>query len=316
MKIDYTEERTGGIYFERMLRKSQSNYKSPPVTEEQLKASEEARKKIEGVDITMSPESIEFMASVKERKEAAKIERERIEKENSAWNKEDPFEMTGGAITQFFIISRALDEKGFYDDKSDEEVLEIEDLLISITHGISDLHGGRDGIASELSSHAASFELESSTAALRQFSEKYLPEELKESFSDLIDKYYKHNENVLEGYKSTEENRNEFSAELYDRTGKYRVILPDQKEKMMHIAGKIQYSEEDKDNAVREWKACFDKLRDGSYSVDEAMNRMRDTLLQYASGNSENKGFLQYMQDWNEFAIKNARSYWSLLMGS
>lgn len=85
MKIDYTEERTGGIYFERMLRKSQSNYKSPPVTEEQLKASEEARKKIEGVDITMSPESIEFMASVKERKEAAKIERERIEKENSAW---------------------------------------------------------------------------------------------------------------------------------------------------------------------------------------------------------------------------------------
>lgn len=46
MKIDYTEERTGGIYFERMLRKSQSNYKSPPVTEEQLKASEEARKNI------------------------------------------------------------------------------------------------------------------------------------------------------------------------------------------------------------------------------------------------------------------------------
>lgn len=70
MRIDYETERAGGVYSERMFRKSQSAWQMSG-TPESLKKKEETEAKLRGVDVTISPESMEYMEKVNERKEAA-----------------------------------------------------------------------------------------------------------------------------------------------------------------------------------------------------------------------------------------------------
>jgi len=136
MRIDYETERAGGVYSERMLRKSQSIWQMPSTPESLKKEETEAR--LRGVDVTISPESMEYMEKVNKRKEAAQKERERLQKEWEMQNPQNPFGRMG---TQFSIISNALAEHGFYDNMSDDEVLEIENLLVDITHGMNSVCG-------------------------------------------------------------------------------------------------------------------------------------------------------------------------------
>lgn len=316
MNINYAEERSGGVYCDRMLQKNRQNYILPPNTEEELKASAEAREKLAGVEVIFSPESIKFMSEVAERKEAARAESERIQQELAEQHGGlNPFEFTGGAITQFTVFTRKLDDMGFYRGKSDDEVREMEDLLISMTHGMSGLRGGRIlGSSSELSSCAARFELESSTAALKQFSGKYLPQDMQESFDSLIHQYYDHNSAILKDYKSRKEISDEAQAKIYESTGSERVYPPSEKEKMSHLSGKVKNTKEDIEKAANAWKECLEKLKDKSCSTEEAMSGMNDILRKLASGNSENPLFLKYVDEWNMPVIKNAADYWSKLM--
>lgn len=121
MTINFAEERSGGVYSDRMLQNNRKNHVMPPNTEEELKASKEAKEKLKRVDVTFSPESIEFMSGVAARKETAHAERERIQQEiDEQLNGLNPFEFTGNADTRFTVFTRKLVELGFYDGKSDE----------------------------------------------------------------------------------------------------------------------------------------------------------------------------------------------------
>lgn len=288
-----------------------SGYKMVNTPEEQ-RAAEELKTKMQGVKVTISPESLEYLAGVKERKEAERAARERWEKEKSL---ENPFEGIG---THFQIFSSALEEKGFYDNMSDEEVLEVESVLGDITHSLNGLFGTvkiiSDGDGEELSSHAARFEVESATAAMRKFSKKYVPEEMREFFNGLIDRYYEFNSRKLEGYRSSEEAFNELDAELYDKTESSRVIPLNKAQRAAQLAGKVKISKEDKETAVKEWRKCLNALAGGRGELDEMMGKMSDILKKFASGNSENKLLLDYVEQWNSTAIENARKYWSALV--
>lgn len=55
-------------------------------------------------------------------------------------------------------------------------------------------------------------------------------------------------------------------------------------------------------------------LADREKSVDDSIAMLQDTLNALASGNSKDKGVLQYVSRWNEFSIENARQYWKLLV--
>lgn len=315
MEINYSQERTGGAYWERMHQKNRKEYQMPPNTEEEIKAAEKVKKEMEGVEVSMSPEAEEFLAGTKARKEAAQAEYDRLEKESYFSNMENPFEFSGGGRPQYSIFSKALSEQGFYDNMSDEEVLEAEDLLISITYGMNSIRGGsQEGVNSQfsqLSSHAARFELESSTAALRQFSNKYLPESMKASFNTLIEKYYEHNDKQLEGYRSSEEIVNELKGKLLERTASQRISPVSAEEKVSQMASKVEIRKEDEEAAVNGWKKCFQSIMNGKSTVEDAISQMKNILKSYVSGNSENENFLKYVEQWNEFSIKNANSYWS-----
>lgn len=267
--------------------------------------------------VVISPESLGFLAGVKARKEAAQIEYDRLEKENEFLKSEDPFKYSGGARTQAYVIIEQLSKTGFFDNMSDEEVQEKENLLISMTYGMNSIRGSAGSSLnqfSQLSSAAARFELESSTAALKQFSKKHIPEEMQKDFNSLIDKYYEHNTKALVGYKSEQESTNEFTAKLYERTSAYRITPLTEEEKISLIASKVKPTKADEDAVVEEWKACFEELVNGQSTVNSAIDEMSNALKKYASGNSQNNNFVKYVEQWNAFSIENARSYWAKLI--
>lgn len=302
----------GGAYDQCMYQKNlQADFLTP--TEEEQQAAEALKEKLKGVTVTISTEAVDFMAGLRERKEAMYAENERIREENSYLNKEDAFDRIG---TQFSVFSGALSEMGFYDDLSDDETLQMECILGGITYGMNSLCGNvkeAQPSCGVLSSHAARFELESSTAALRQFSEKFLPLDMRETFDCLVDQYYEHNAKALEGYRSSFEISNEGMAGIYDTTASMRAIPLNKTEKIVWQLGKVKTEEADYANAAESWKKQFQMLVNGEKSVDDSVTMMQDTLNALASGNSKNQELLQYVSRWNSFSIENARHYWSLL---
>lgn len=307
---------SGGAYEKRMIQKSLQTFSDLSTPEERQAAdtaAEALKETLKGVTVTISPESVEFLDGVRERKEAQRAEEERMRQEYSFLNPENAFNRIG---TQFGIISDELSKMGFYDNLSDGEALQVDRILSGITHGMNSVCGNvkeEQFDSEQLSSYAARFELESSTAALRQFSEKFVPEDMRESFSNLIDQYYEHNAKILEGYRSSREISNELLATLYDQTASKRVIPMDEEEKNIQKAGKVKVEESDITNATESWREHFKLLVSGEKSVDDSITMMQDTLNALASGNSQNKSLLQYVSRWNSFSIENARQYWNLL---
>ncbi|MCM1049565.1 MAG: hypothetical protein NC433_14205 [Clostridiales bacterium] len=304
---------SGGAYEKRMIQKSLQAFSDFSTTEER-QATEALKEKLKGVNVTISSESVEFLDGVKARKEAQKAEEERIRQEYSFLNPENAFNRIG---TQFGIISDALSGMGFYDNLSDDEVLQVDRILSDITSGMNSVCGNVREVqpdSDQLSSYAARFELESSTAALRQFSEKFVPEEMQEDFNNLINQYYEHNAKILEGYRSSREISNELLSTLYDWTASKRAIPMDEEEKNIQKAGKVKAEESDIANAVESWKEQLKMLVNGEKSIDDSIAMMQDTLNALASGNSKNQSLLQYVNKWNSFSLENARQYWSLLI--
>ena len=66
--------------------------------------------------------------------------------------------------------------------------------------------------------------------------------------------------------------------------------------------------------AVKEWRKCLNALAGGRGGLDEMIGEMSNILKKFASGNSENKLLLDYVEQWNSPAIENARKYWSVLV--
>ena len=308
---------SGGVYENRMIQKSLQAFSDLSTPEERQAAdtaAEALEEKLKGVTVTISPESANFLDGVRERKEAQRAEEERIRQEYSFLNPENAFNRIG---TQFGIISDELSKMGFYDNLSDEETLQVDRILSGITHGMNSVCGNvkeEQSDSEQLSSYAARFELESSTAALRQFSEKFVPEDMRESFSNLIDQYYEHNAKILVGYRSSREISNELLATLYDQTASKRVIPMDEEEKNIHKAGKVKAEESDITNATESWREQFKMLVNSEKSVDDSITMMQDTLNALASGNSKDQSLLQYVSRWNTSSIENARQYWNLLI--
>lgn len=304
---------SGGIYENRMIQRSRQTF-SDLSTLEERHAAEALKEKLKGAAVTISPESVEFLDGIQERKEAQRAEEERIRQKFSFLNPENAFNRIG---TQFGIISDALSEMGFYDNLSDDETLQVDRILYGITYGMNSVCGNvKEELpdSEQLSSYAARFELESSTAALRQFTEKFVPEDMRERFSSLIDQYYEHNAKILEGYRSSREISNELLATLYDRTASKRVIPMDEEEKNIQKVGNVKVEEADITKAAESWREQFKMLVNGEKSVDDSITMMLDTLNALASGKSKNQSLLQYVSRWNLSSIENARNYWNLLL--
>lgn len=319
--FDYNDMRIGGgVYNRRMYQKYRNDSTLTP-TEEQIQTAEKLKEKMAGVTVTISQEGFDresYMADLRERKEEMRAQKERAREENSylnRLNRGDVFERIGSLDS---IISGTLDEMGFYDDLSDDETLEVECLLAGITYGMNTVGGGiriADPVCGQLSSQAARFELESSTAALRQFSKKFVPAEMTEQFNRLIDQYYEHNEKALQGYRSDSEIGDEGTAKLNEEMASTRLFpVMKEEERIRGQLGKVKNTKDDVGHAVKEWQKQLRMLMCGARSVNDSMLMMRNTLNALASGNSKDQGVIQYVDRRGTYSIENARQYWGMLL--
>ncbi len=324
IEINYQAERLLGhsVYEERQWIKAREarrkNHELIGVqsTGKEWEQAQELKEKLSGVTVSISPESIEYRKEAENRKRALRLAYEEIQKQGQNEDQENPF---GGMNTYCAVFTDALSKAGCYENRSDDEVLEMENLLIGITHEMNQLFG--EGMKVEysdneqISSYAAKFELESSTAALRTFADRYVSADAKKSFDRLIDQYYDYNAKKLQGYRSSKEVAHEMRAELLDRTAHHpaRVRPLSEWEQMAWIAGKVKADPEEETLALEEWRKCFAAFRFGGERFDAIAGRMGEALTRFASGNSENPRFLSYVEQWNKAALEHAGEYWSKL---
>ena len=140
-----------------------------------------------GSSVEISEESKEFMAGVAERKAAQIAEKEAAKAAEGG----NAFNGTGDFKQQYLVLSENLYNNGFYDKLSDEEVRDTEQMLKDITSGMESINGSglNRNFSTDMSHEAAKLDLISSVNALNYFADKYVPEEMRDSFKDIIKQY-------------------------------------------------------------------------------------------------------------------------------
>lgn len=103
-RLDYNSDSrtiTGGVYNQRMYEKNLKEQSLTP-SEKDLQSAEALKEKLKGVTVTISPEAERYMAGLRERKEAQKVEKERMRQEwDSLFDPDDPFDRMG---TYFSVL--------------------------------------------------------------------------------------------------------------------------------------------------------------------------------------------------------------------
>lgn len=323
LRNDYIVGLFGSVTYERQ----KQNVKKQDLLPAQNKADEaerarELEEKLKGVRVTISPESRVLFERMRKEKNMSGPAPESVQdstRRESVFDRGDPFAPKEQWEMQYTVFTKALAEMGFYDDMTDEEVLKTENLLVDITHTMNQLCGyfkceSLDGEKVSVSSYAAKMELESSAAALRQFAEKCLPNEMRARFEKLTEQYYEHNAKALAGYRSAEEIANESEAKLLERTASSpeRARPVSESAQVRWAAAKAAVKDEDEKNAIAAWRDCF--LRFGSsLDHDRLTEEMNAVLMRYASGGSSDQKLLTYLEQWNRPIVENAKAYWSAI---
>lgn len=226
---------------------------------------------------------------------------------------------------QWMTFSEALRNGGFYDNMSGEQVREVEGLLEQITSGMdrlskSQYNTGIDfGSLSDsgskffMSSAEASVALESSVAALQYMSEKLIPDDLKEDFNGLIDMYRKHNEEIMSEYNSPVESFNKVVANI-NKMGSIKIAKkPVGEYKYTVMLGSIDKTEDEKKDFKEQIADIFKRYGlKGDFTT--TLDMIKKQFEDYASGNSKDKEFRQYVSDEAAGLFDDMQNYWGSLM--
>lgn len=283
-------------------------------TSEQKKSSFQDYKG-EGATVTFSEESKEFMEGVAGRKAARLAARQNVEKEYSG----NAFVGTGDFKQQYLVFSEDLYNKGFYDSMSDEEVQRMENMLQRITSGMDSINGSGLNInrEMEMSHEAAKLDLVSSVNALNYFAEKYVPEEIQESFHTLIDQYEKYNSAKVAVHKNIYDMRDESMKSIAapNAVNVGEMVKRTQAETKASIeVGKVSHTSEEEAKNKQDYQALFDKLITGRSSISSVFDDLKHTLINYAAGGSKNVDVLELLNGRNTNSINNMFDYWSNLL--
>ena len=226
---------------------------------------------------------------------------------------------------QWMTFSDALRSGGFYDNMSDDQVGEVEGLLEQITSGMDRLSKSQYNTGIDfgslndsggkffMSSAEVTVALESSTAALRYMSEKFIPDELKEDFNGLIDMYRKHNEEILSEYNNPVESFNKVVANINKMGSSMVAEKPVGEYKYTVMLGNIDKTEDEKKD-FREQIADIFKRYGLKGDFTTTLDMIKKQFEDYASGNSEDKGFRQYVCDEASGVFDDMQKYWGSLM--
>lgn len=284
----------------------------------------------EGVSITISPESQEFISGVEERKVAQRAEKEAL-REQYATN---PFAYSGNALSltsletgervaqepaQWRVFSESLYKHGFYDNMSDEEVEEMEGMLKSITSGTDSISGLTDSERSysALSHEAAKLEFISSVNALHYFADNYVPEGMQGAFRDLIKSYEDYNKESVAKHKNADDLYSEAMAKI-SAPNAYNADAVVKKAQEQTVAsqaiGKVKHTDEEEAKQMQDYQTLFDRLTVQKDSAGSIFNVLQDTLINYAAGGNKNADVLALLHTRNDGSINHMADYWTKLL--
>lgn len=279
-----------------------------------------------GVRVSISKEDMDFLCSeegfLKMKKDAEDLYIKNVNQQKTiakGRSEEDAF--WGNTGNQWLVFSETLYNNGFYDGMSDEEVKEFEDTLAYITSGMDCLSRSQylTGIEYKsfgeefkffMNSGEAAMELESSTEALRYLADKMLPEDQREEFNKLIDKYYAHNTEVISEYNNPMESFNRVVAGM-----RSVEIAKDPVDEYLYTVklGEISRTGEAKKQYQSDMAELFAMLQDSSGSAG-IWDKIRERFLDYSTNNSKDNGFRNYVFRQSQYLFEHMQKCWNKLL--
>lgn len=263
------------------------------------------------------------------------VEFTRIYQDERIAKSQDSFWQNTGS--QYLVFSQKLNERGFFDSMSDKEVGEAESILSAITKGMDSLSNaqyltgrGPSGVEGKgytlPTSYEAKMELESSTAALMYFGEKYIEDEgLQKEFEGLVGDYYAHNTEVLDEYRNPSEQMDKAVSKFHENfgNGQYNDLFA--KNASQHsdrvayskYMGSITHTKEEEQQYGNALSGLFEQLKRNPSGQADIWSGIQSTMLNYATkgGGSESireqalasagDSFIRMEHCWSQL-LKNA----------
>jgi len=245
----------------------------------------------------------------------------------------NPDEFWKNTGNQWLVFSEKLYQNGFYDDKSDEEVKQLEDMLAKITSGmdqmsrtlyhtgieLSDFYGKGNNYF--MSSSEVKMELESAKVALHTFNEKYVNEELQDEFGNMIDMFYQHNKEISKEYKSPFETFNKAINTIHSGKFANSQVLSKYAQNMKNdnveiekaiFLGEISHSESETERFTNEIESLFQELSSKMNNSEKIWKQIENVFVKYAT-KSNDKEIQDYVLGHSD-SIDRLKDYWSELV--
>ena len=228
---------------------------------------------------------------------------------------------------QWLNFTKYLDQHGFYENRSDEDVKKFENLLSEITNGMDFLTGLQfntgfidvrgsfhSGPRPYMSKAEAITYLESSTNALSYLAEKLLPDDQKEGFSKLIDLYKSHNEKIIEDCKNPFEGMERaIGLSIEKRKDHFGSSLkPVEEAKYQSMKAKITKT----DKAYKDyWKAISEEFRRYNESQDDTiLKSVKEIYLNFVTDNTKDVNFRNYMMKKAKSTFSHIEHCWKRIL--
>lgn len=152
--------------------------------------------------------------------------------------------------------------------------------------------------------------------ALTYFADKYVPEEIRDSFLETVNQYKSYNSQIVAAHKNIYDLRDESMAEIplpIAKNVSAAVKKTQEDTRASREIGKVKHTKEQEEEHKREYQSYFDRLVQGKESPETVFDSLQNVLVNYASGGSKNSHVLAMLNSRNYGAIPNMCCYWSKL---
>lgn len=334
-----------GAYNERQALQSAdfkiaSEQKADSISEKAIKAIQEIKQQRNRTDtMTLSEDARAFLCSeegynkMKKDVEDLYVKNALQQKELMKNDENDSFWSNTG--NQWLVLSENLYKNGFYTDMSDEEVKQVETTLAKITAGMdhlsrtlyqtgiefSDYYG--HGSNFFMDSNEVSLELESATAALKCFSDKYVDVERQGEFNELINQFYKHNTEIANGYQSPVESFNKAVNAIHNGQYVKSSVNNPYNQSMKNSSsgidaciylGGVTHSVAEKKEYTEKIAQLFEKLSTNTDGEDSVWKQIEDIFVGYATKDSDDQSVRSYVLEQSKHTIGRIKGYWDELL--
>lgn len=296
------------------------------------------KKNSSGATVSISQEDKDFLCSeegfLKMKQDAADLYLKNVERQKTiaaGCEESDVFWTNTG--NQWLLFSEYLYNNDFYTDMSDEGVKEMENTLARITAGMDHLSRSQYLIGIEFSDyygHGSKYfmteneclmELESSTAALTCFADRYIAEDKRSSFENLIKQYHEHNLQIIDEYQNPMESFNKMVYSIHankypgsDVLGKIPKDGVVDEYKYTIMLGGITNNAAQQEQFRKDLRVLFAALGQEDVVTDKVWDQLKTQYIDYFTDKTDDSGFADYV--WKESAstVQRMQQYWNVLL--